>query len=538
MKKIKSLRKTIKKIKEKTEWGNLKIIKRLIRARKYGINPKDYLKYNCYKKKRKDLEKLGETLQNKNQVIKETIKNTSLSKKEAMNLVKKAHDLGFTYQRYINAKVWEFTEDELEEAKESLDNLRKLQAYNYNYYINVIVERTGWTIEKVKEELKKAREKGYYVKGYIINNLYSLKDEEIEDLTLRKKTKEDLKKEKLKKQEKEERIEKIQKEKNWTLGRYRIELNKAKFNCGCEEEDFYLYKLYNKTKKEQKSYITADTYWKMKIKYCDFEKNYIYFHDKALFNEKFKDFIHRKWFKTDDLTYEKFKENIKGLSTICYKPIDQLQGKGFKKFKVNESEKKNKKIYKYIKNSPFGLVEEFITQHPDTAIFSKKSCNSLRIVTMRANNKFKILGAIFRTGIENDFDNWSAGGIIAGVDVKTGKLETDGADKKGNKFIEHPVSKIKYKGYQIPCWDKIVKELEKASKVIPNMPYIGWDVAITNKNEIEFIEGNHNHDIKAIQSPYGILENKGIKKVLKEYMDNEMEYNDENKGNKEKFKKN
>ena len=108
MKQLKRLRKTIKKIKEKTGWSTLKVLKRLGRAYKYGITPTDYLKNNCYKKKRKDLEKLGKKLQKRNLAIKETMINRKMTKKEATKLVKEAHDLGFTYSRYLNNKDKKF----------------------------------------------------------------------------------------------------------------------------------------------------------------------------------------------------------------------------------------------------------------------------------------------------------------------------------------------------------------------------------------------------------------------------------------------
>lgn len=529
MKKIKKLLKTINKIEEKTAWSKPKIIKKLLKAYKYGVTPSDYLKNKCYNKRLKDIKKLGVTLNKKKLAIKETKKMNKISKKEATKLVKEAHEVGFTYTGYINKKCWEFQTDELAEYKETLEDLKRLNEHNKNYYAQIVANKTGWPLEKAKEEMAKARKKGHYSKSYIMNNLYLLKDEEIEDKKQKPKkepTKEELAKKAEKQKELQAHILEIMNEKNWTLGRYRIEYNKAKFNCGCDEEEFYLYKLYNKTPKEQKEYITTDTYWKMKLRYCDFKENYIYFHDKALFNTYFKKFVKRKWFKTENLSYEDFLKNIKGLKTIAYKPIDMLQGIGFKKFTVNESEHKNKEIYNYITREENGIVEEFITQHEKTAVFSPKSCNSLRIVTMNLNNDFKILGAVFRTGVDNDFDNWSAGGIIAGVNVKTGKIDTDGADKKGNRYINHPISKIKYKGYTIPEWKKIEKALKEAANIIPNMPYIGWDIAITDKGEPEFIEGNHNHDVKILQSVYGILEDKGVKKILKPYWEKGMDIND------------
>ena len=528
MKQLKRLRKTIKKIKEKTGWSTLKVLKRLGRAYKYGITPTDYLKNNCYKKKRKDLEKLGKKLQKRNLAIKETMINRKMTKKEATKLVKEAHDLGFTYSRYLNNKVWEFNSDELPEAKEALDKIKKRDIYYREYYEKVAAKKTGWKVEKVKEEMAKARKKGHYSLSYIRYSLYLLKDEEIANKKLEenKLTEEEIKIKEEHERERKEHIAEIMKEKNWTLGRYRIEFLKAKYNCGCSATEFYSYKLYNKTLKEQKTYITFGLLWPVLVNYCDFEDEYRYFDDKSLFNEKFKKFVKRRWFTTDDLTYEKFEENIKGLKLIAYKPIDKLQGIGFKKFKVNESKLQNANVYEYIISHGRGIVEEFITQHPTTAAFNSKSCNSMRIVTMNLNNEFKILGGVFRVGIDNEFDNWSAGGIIAGLDIKTGKINTDGSDKNGHKFIVHPNSKIKFKGYQIPCWKKVVKALEEASKMLPKMPYIGWDVVITDQEEVEFIEGNHNHDITILQAPYGILENKGVKYLIEPYITEGVEMKD------------
>ena len=233
MKQLKRLRKTIKKIKEKTGWSTLKVLKRLGRAYKYGITPTDYLKNNCYKKKRKDLEKLGKKLQKRNLAIKETMINRKMTKKEATKLVKEAHDLGFTYSRYLNNKVWEFNSDELPEAKEALDKIKKRDIYYREYYEKVAAKKTGWKVEKVKEEMAKARKKGHYSLSYIRYSLYLLKDEEIANKKLEenKLTEEEIKIKEEHERERKEHIAEIMKEKNWTLGRYRIEFLKAKYNA-------------------------------------------------------------------------------------------------------------------------------------------------------------------------------------------------------------------------------------------------------------------------------------------------------------------
>ena len=303
-----------------------------------------------------------------------------------------------------------------------------------------------------------------------------------------------------------------------SIGRYRINYINARINCGCNGDEYYLYKLYNKSKEEQRKFMTEDNHFKMKIKYWVPKEKYKYFKDKSLFNKTFKKWINRKWFLTENLTFEDFEKNIKGLNLIAYKPLDMQEGKGFQKFKVNENEKKNRNVYECIMQSGPGLIEEFIIQHKDTAKFHEESCNSIRIATIKVDGKVNILAAVFRTGVKNNYDNWSAGGIIAGINTKTGKIDTDGADKKGNIYKTHPISNIKFKGFQIPNWDKVIKTINEVAKKIEDVVYVGWDIAITNDNKIELIEGNHNHAMRVFQCIYGITEKKGILNIIKPYI--------------------
>ena len=36
-----------------------------------------------------------------------------------------------------------------------------------------------------------------------------------------------------------------------------------------------------------------------------------------------------------------------------------------------------------------------------------------------------------------------------------------------------------YKGFQIPYWNQTLEMIKEASKVIPEVKTVGWDVAIT-----------------------------------------------------------
>ena len=62
-------------------------------------------------------------------------------------------------------------------------------------------------------------------------------------------------------------------------------------------------------------------------------------------------------------------------------------------------------------------------------------------------------------------------------------------DKKGKIYIEHPVTNTKIEGFQIPYFKEAIKMVKDASKVVPQVGLVGWDIAITNKGPV-MIEGN------------------------------------------------
>ena len=42
----------------------------------------------------------------------------------------------------------------------------------------------------------------------------------------------------------------------------------------------------------------------------------------------------------------------------------------------------------------------------------------------------------------------------------------------------------------VPLWDKAVAMVQEAARKIPHLRYVGWDVAINEKDQPLFIEGN------------------------------------------------
>lgn len=148
---------------------------------------------------------------------------------------------------------------------------------------------------------------------------------------------------------------------------------------------------------------------------------------------------------------------------------------------------------------------------------SPQSLNTLRIVTISGNSKADIIGGFFRMGVGNSIiDNAHAGGVFAQIDIENGVIMSDGIDVNGNRFLCHPDSRLKIKGFAIPKWESIVDDCCKAA-LQTNNPITGWDVVINNCGNVEFIEGNSTPDFDVMQSPLQIGVKKRLYFLIKEY---------------------
>lgn len=65
----------------------------------------------------------------------------------------------------------------------------------------------------------------------------------------------------------------------------------------------------------------------------------------------------------------------------------------------------------------------------------------------------------------------------------------------------HPDSGEQIIGFKVPSWDKIVDLVISAAKVIPEVRYVGWDVAVDDDGNVQLIEGNYGADPDVTQMP-------------------------------------
>jgi len=159
------------------------------------------------------------------------------------------------------------------------------------------------------------------------------------------------------------------------------------------------------------------------------------------------------------------------------------------------------------------MVEERIKQSSEMNEWNESSVNTVRLPSFLNKHGFFVLAPIFRTGrAGHSVDNTSAGGVFALIDPKTGKLISKGNDINNHTYEQHPDSKKKFEGYQIPQWGELLQVAQAVHRTFPTHIYIAWDFALTDKGW-DLIEGNWGR-FRGAQ----IASKKGIKNEFLEYM--------------------
>lgn len=281
----------------------------------------------------------------------------------------------------------------------------------------------------------------------------------------------------------------------YTMGRLLL-------NAG--KQEFFRFHLYEKNCYGKKQIITETRKKKFIQSVNDMKKGEI-FADKAQFVKRFAPYIGRDTMDMREATEEAFFSFASKHNRFFVKPADGYFGIGAYIAEC-DSEEKTRALFEEMKGKNI-LIEELIKQHPELRKFNESSVNSFRVVTfLRADNTPVLIdGAAIRIGRKGkNADNFHHHGIGAKIDLETGIVCTKGIDRDGIRYVIHPDSGAQIVGFKVPHWDEIVAMVKKAAMEVPEVRYVGWDVAITDDDRILLIEGNDKADPDLAQMSDGV----------------------------------
>lgn len=284
--------------------------------------------------------------------------------------------------------------------------------------------------------------------------------------------------------------------------------------------DYQVFAFYNLTAKQRSTFVTRLVSKKLNEFLNDPEYSSI-FENKDEFYRTFAGYLGRGFLELEKASKEEVEAFVKEREWLFAKLKDKECGIGCERIRVSDYPD-FESLYRYLKEKEFCTIEDLILQHPALEKLYPNAVNSMRIITILDNwGKPHCVYIVQKMGYNGRIvDN---NGLFTPVDPETGRIKYpahSGDTTLGIIYEEHPETHVHLQGYQIPYVKEAVEMCLKASLVVPQVRYIGWDVAVTEKGPV-IIEGNtfNAHDFWQLppHTPDGIGMLPLIKKLVPDF---------------------
>lgn len=201
----------------------------------------------------------------------------------------------------------------------------------------------------------------------------------------------------------------------------------------------------------------------------------------------FKDYYHRECVRVEDT--DDLQHFFKWHRDFIVKPDSAACGRGITVFHAQNERDANSLIDRYLIGRVGCIAEELIVNDPIMQSLHPSSLNTVRIPTVRYDNRVEVIHPFLRVGRGSSVvDNAGSGGIMGNIDVATGRVYA-AADELGREYKTHPDTGVSLIGFTIPKWQEALMLVKQMAQVIPSVRYVGWDMALTPNGWV-MIEGN------------------------------------------------
>ena len=220
------------------------------------------------------------------------------------------------------------------------------------------------------------------------------------------------------------------------------------------------------------------------VNYMDHEPYTDIFVDKIKFNKTFKDYIGRDFIDIRDAGAEGLAKFVQGKDSVFAKVTDSFGGHGIEKIKDFSN---IEELYNKMMENKQYLVEDALIQNEVLNKINPYAVNNVRYATVVKDGEVFIETSTLRLNTGDD-------PVISSMDVmvnvdEEGNLISDAYDEWFETYETHPDTGTKIKGMKLPFIPEAREMVKKAALLVPEVRYVGWDVAITESGPV-LIEGN------------------------------------------------
>lgn len=264
----------------------------------------------------------------------------------------------------------------------------------------------------------------------------------------------------------------------------------CRFAYGFKPDEYVAYALEKKTPEERKAYVSSRDLLCMIYQVND-RVDFEVYNDKARTYERFRPYYKREAICISaPQDFEKFHAYVAAHPAFVKKNVHEAMGRSVEYIDTAEKGLTERELFDGLIAQGKCLLEERVIQSRPSAALNPSSVNTIRCITYYTRHGVIVPYCFMKVGRAGSFvDNGGAGGILVGIDSKTGRLNTDGFDEFITRYEKHPDSGIPFRGYQLPEFEQAVELSKKLSAMTPTVKFVGWDFAHTEQGWV-VIEGN------------------------------------------------
>ncbi len=241
------------------------------------------------------------------------------------------------------------------------------------------------------------------------------------------------------------------------------------------------------TPAERKTFMTSLIQHHLAVKLNDREAART-LEDKRAFHRRFAEFARREWIDLSEAGAAELEDFATRHPVLIAKEPVSREGKGVFRYQADEIADWPA-FYEELVAKGQLLVEEAIVQHPYLAEYCPGTVNTTRVVSYFDGERVHILSRVQKFGRGAVSDQFTWGGFFSMLD-EDGRAVGQGHSGKNSTFYPtHPDSGKSVPDFQVPLWDEVLELIDQAARVLPDVPYVGWDVAVGPERPI-LIEGN------------------------------------------------
>jgi len=193
-------------------------------------------------------------------------------------------------------------------------------------------------------------------------------------------------------------------------------------------------------------------------------------------------------------------ERLSELGGQVYVKADD-SGQGRDVFRISAEEINND----FLKKNGNCVIQQSIKQHEFFKRIIDETVATLRITTVKEKNgDISVRAAYLRLGRSNTSWVQSDNSVRAAIVNNSGELGEFCYSSDWRKWTAHPDTKVAFAGQKIPKFEEAVNTCAELHKKIPHLTIIGWDVVISDSENVKIIEWNARHpDIRFAESALG-----------------------------------